>query len=151
MDPVCVKKRLEDYDQLLQYYIPMKTKRKMKDFDAEFEEWWEVIKEYFSKELENNLAQHRANEKMYKYKLEIYQKVFPNFVCGSAINIQTLGQDEENEIGPKGTSQEEVQVEEPWILKGGGQEDKKPQTLEEKQIFLTVPCDCFLVAGDIQN
>ncbi len=43
-----------------------------------------------------------------------------------------MGQDEENEIGPKGTSQEEVQVEEPWILKGGGQEDKKPQTLEEK-------------------
>jgi hypothetical protein len=34
----------------------MKTKSKMKDSDAEFEEWWEVAKEYFSKKLENNLA-----------------------------------------------------------------------------------------------
>jgi hypothetical protein len=67
-----VKKRLEDYDQLLQYYIPMIIKSKMKDFDVEFEEWWEVTEEYFSKELENNLAQHRVNERTYKYKLEVY-------------------------------------------------------------------------------
>jgi hypothetical protein len=31
----------------------------MKDFEAEFEEWWEVIKEYFTK-LEKNLVQHRV-------------------------------------------------------------------------------------------
>jgi hypothetical protein len=37
----------------------------MKDYDAEFEEWWEVTKEYFSKELEKNLAHHRANERKY--------------------------------------------------------------------------------------
>jgi len=29
---------------------------KMKDFKVEFEEWWEVAKEYFTKELEKNLA-----------------------------------------------------------------------------------------------
>jgi len=34
----------------------MRIKNKMNDFDAEFEEWWEVEKEYFSKELEKNLA-----------------------------------------------------------------------------------------------
>ncbi len=39
LNPICVKKRLEDYDQLLQYYIPMIIKSKMKDFDVEFEEW----------------------------------------------------------------------------------------------------------------
>jgi hypothetical protein len=33
----------------------MRTKNKMKDFDAEFEEWWEVVEEYFVKELEKNL------------------------------------------------------------------------------------------------
>jgi hypothetical protein len=48
----------------------------MKDFEVEYKEWWEVAKEYFSKELENNLAQHRADERILKYKLEVYQKNF---------------------------------------------------------------------------
>jgi hypothetical protein len=34
----------------------MRTKNKMKDFALEYEEWWEVAKEYFIKELEKNLA-----------------------------------------------------------------------------------------------
>jgi hypothetical protein len=34
----------------------MRTKNKMKDSDAESKEWWEVVKEYFAKELEKNLA-----------------------------------------------------------------------------------------------
>jgi hypothetical protein len=29
----------------------MKTKNKMKDFETKFEELWEVVKEYFTKEL----------------------------------------------------------------------------------------------------
>jgi len=41
----------------------MRTKNKMKDFDAEFEEWWEVVEEYFVKELEKNLAQHRVSDR----------------------------------------------------------------------------------------
>ncbi len=28
----------------------MRTRSKMKDFDVESKEWWEVIEEYFSKE-----------------------------------------------------------------------------------------------------
>jgi hypothetical protein len=51
-----VKKRLKDYEQMLQYYTLMRTKNKMNDFEAEFEEWWEVAEEYFTKELEKNLA-----------------------------------------------------------------------------------------------
>jgi hypothetical protein len=34
----------------------MKTKNKMNDSEVEFKEWWEVIKEYFTKELEKNIA-----------------------------------------------------------------------------------------------
>jgi hypothetical protein len=82
MDLICVKKRLEDYDQMLWYYTPMRIKNKMKDFDVESKEWWEVVEEYFSKELEKNLAQHRANERMYRYKVEVYHKIFLDFVCG---------------------------------------------------------------------
>jgi hypothetical protein len=43
-------------------------KNKMKDSETKSKEWWEVAKEYFIKELEKNLAQHRANERIMKYK-----------------------------------------------------------------------------------
>ncbi len=45
-----------DYEHMLQYYTLMKPKNKMKDSKVEFEEWWEVAKKYFTKELEKNLA-----------------------------------------------------------------------------------------------
>lgn len=100
----------------------------MNDFDAESKKWWEVIEEYFSKELEKNLAQYRANERKYRYKLEVYQKTFPSFVCGSPTSIEIQGQDEDNEVRPSGMAQkEEVQAEELLILKGGGQENNEPQ------------------------
>jgi len=46
----------------------MKTNNKTKDSDVEFE-WWEVAKKYFIKELEKNLVQHRADERIMRYKL----------------------------------------------------------------------------------
>jgi hypothetical protein len=81
----------------------------------------EVAEEYFSKELEKNLAQHRTNDKKYIYKFKVYQKTFLDFVCGSPTSIEASCQDEENEARPNGTVQEEeVQVEEPLIHKGKG-------------------------------
>jgi hypothetical protein len=50
----------------------MKTKNKMKDSEIEYEEWWEVVEEYFTKELENNLVRHRAHGRILKYKLVVY-------------------------------------------------------------------------------
>jgi hypothetical protein len=32
----------------------MRMKNKMKDFEAQYKEWWEVVEEYYKKELENN-------------------------------------------------------------------------------------------------
>jgi len=61
----------------------MRIKNKMKDFEAKFEELWEVAKEYFAKQLANNIAQCRVDERIIGYKLEAYQKNFPNFICGS--------------------------------------------------------------------
>jgi hypothetical protein len=40
---------------------------------------------------EKNLAQHKADEKIIRYKLETYQKNFPNFICGSPTSIEVLG------------------------------------------------------------
>jgi hypothetical protein len=34
----------------------MRTNNKMQDSEVEYEEWWEVTKEYFTKELEKILA-----------------------------------------------------------------------------------------------
>jgi hypothetical protein len=34
----------------------MKMKNKMKDTEAKSEEWWEVAKEYFTKEMKKNLV-----------------------------------------------------------------------------------------------
>ncbi len=69
----------------------MRTKNKMKDSEAKFEEWWEVAKEYFTKELANNIVQHKANERILRYKLEAYQKNFLDFICGSPISIEVSG------------------------------------------------------------
>ncbi len=80
LDPTSVKKRLQDYEQMLQYYILIKTKNKMKYFEVEFKEWQGVAKEYYTKELEKNLTQHKVNEIIMKYKLEVYQKNFRDFV-----------------------------------------------------------------------
>ncbi len=76
LDLASIKKRLKDYELMLHYYTLMRMKNKIKDSKVKFEKWWEVAEEYFIKELEKNLAQHRANEKILSYKLEAYQKKF---------------------------------------------------------------------------
>jgi hypothetical protein len=76
MDLASVKKKLKDYEQLLQDYTLMRTKNKMKDSKAKSEEWWEVEEEYFTKELENNIVQHKVDEIIIRCKLETYKKKF---------------------------------------------------------------------------
>jgi hypothetical protein len=81
----------------------------------------------FFQELEKKLAHHKADERKYGYKLEVYQRTFLDFVCESPTSIEALGQDEDNEVRPNGMVQkEDVEVEEPQILKGGGKEDEEP-------------------------
>ncbi len=100
----------------------------MKDFNAKFEEWWEVVKEYFTKELENNIAQHKVDEKILRYKMEAYQNNFPDSICGSPISIKVTGPDEEIEARPSGVAQEEeLKIEEPQDLKSGVAHEEKVQ------------------------
>jgi peptide subunit release factor 1 (eRF1) len=95
----------------------MRTKNKM-DSNAESKEWWEVVEEYFTKELEKNLALHRVDEIFLRYKLEASQKNFPIFICGNPTNTKVSSQDEETETRPSGTTQEEeVQTKESQDLK----------------------------------
>jgi hypothetical protein len=50
--------------------------------------------------LEKNLAQHRVDERILKYKLEVYQKNFLDFICDNATITDVLGHDEEIEARP---------------------------------------------------
>jgi len=65
----------------------MRTKNKMKDFEVEFKECWE----HSTKELEKNMVQHRIDKRIMKYKLEAYQKNFPDFIYGNLINTKVSG------------------------------------------------------------
>jgi len=76
----------------------MRTKNKMKDSKTESEEWWEVVKE-----LEKNLIQHKDDEGILRYKLEVYQKNFQDFICGSPTSTKVSGQNEEIKVGLNGT------------------------------------------------
>jgi hypothetical protein len=44
----------------------------MKDFEVKSKEWWEVVEEYFIRELGKNRAQHKPDERILRYKLEAY-------------------------------------------------------------------------------
>ncbi len=75
-------------------------------------------------------------EKTLKYKSEVYQRNFLDFVCGSPTSTKASNQDVETKIKPCGTTQkEEVQTKEPQDLKGRiAQEEnvqiEKPQDLK---------------------
>ncbi len=79
----------------------------MKDSEAKSKEWWKVAKEYFTKKLKKNPAQHKANERILRYKLKGYQKNFPNFICGSPNKYIVLGQDEKTEVRLSGIDKKE--------------------------------------------
>ncbi len=132
---------------MLQYYSLMRTKNKMKDSETKSEEWWEFVKE-----LKKNLTQHKDNERILRYKLEVYQKNFQDFICGSPTSTKVSGQDEEIKVGLSGTIQEEevqtkesqdlrsgvaqeekVQPKIPQDLKGRGQEKRTKRNLETKK------------------
>ncbi len=65
-----------------------------------------------------------------KYKLEAYQKYFPNFIYGSPTSRDVLGQDEETKAGPSGIIyEEEGQTKESHDLRIGitYEEDVQPK------------------------
>ncbi len=65
-----------------------------------------------------------------RYKLETYQKYFPNFIYGSPTSREVLGQDEETKARPNGIIQEEEgQTKESQDLRIGitQQEDVQPK------------------------
>ncbi len=123
---------------MLQFYTLMRTTNKMKHSKVESKEWWEVAEEYFTKELEKNLTQHRIDERILRQKLETYQKNFPDFICGNPTSTKVSGRDEKTKVRPSGTAQEEeVQIKESQDLKSG--------ITQEEEVQLEIPQD--LIGG----
>lgn len=75
-----MKKILEAYEQMLQYYTLTRTKNKLKDFDAKSKEWCEVAEEYFAKELEkilpNTELMRRRTSSSWRYIKETLQILY---------------------------------------------------------------------------
>jgi hypothetical protein len=57
--------------------------------------------------LEKNLAQHKVDERILRYKLEAYQKKILDFICSSPTSTKVFSQDEETGVKLSGTTQEE--------------------------------------------
>jgi hypothetical protein len=47
LDLTNVKNRLEEYDDLVQYYSILHTKQWMNDANVELDEWWELVEVLF--------------------------------------------------------------------------------------------------------
>jgi hypothetical protein len=61
-----------------------------------------------------------------KYKLETYQKNFPNFICCSLTSTKVSSHNEETKVGPNGTIQkEEVQTKKLKDLKSGAVKEEE--------------------------
>ncbi len=104
----------------------------MKYFEAKFEEQWEVVEDYFIKQLKKNMAQYRANERILRYKLEAYQMNFPDYICGNPTSTKVSRHNEDTKIGPSGIAQdEEIQTQESHdFISGAAQgEEVQPKIL----------------------
>ncbi len=117
---------------MLWYYTLTRTKNKMKIFDAELMNGGRLQKNILPRSWKR-MAQHRVDKRNLRYKLEIYQNFFLDFVYGNPISRKTLSQDEEVEIGHSGIAQEEeMQMKEPQEFKGRRHEQREPQIAQDQ-------------------
>ncbi len=69
-----------------------------------------------------------------KYKLEAYQKNFPDFICDSPTSTEVSNQDEKTKVGPSGTTyEEEIQIEE--------SQDLKSKVIQDEEVQPKIPHD----------
>ncbi len=71
-----VSNRLEEYDELVEYYFILHTKQQMEDSNTKLDEWWEVTKRQFKEKMYKNLATHRKDEDMYGRHLSTFKNIF---------------------------------------------------------------------------
>jgi len=91
----------------------------MKDFEAKSKEWWEVVEEYFTKELQKNLAQHKVDKELWGISWKLIKRIFQiSFVAIQ--QVQRYQVNKKIKVGPNGTTQEEeIQIEESQDFKSG--------------------------------
>ncbi len=75
-----VNNKLEDYDNLVEYYFILHTKQQMEASNVELYEWWELVEMQFKEEIYKNLIAHKKDEDRYRRHLFAFKKAFPNFM-----------------------------------------------------------------------
>ncbi len=51
LDPVYVNKKMEEYDELVQYYSIPHTKQQMDNYNVKPSEWWELVETQIKEEM----------------------------------------------------------------------------------------------------
>jgi hypothetical protein len=80
LDLAYVKNRLEKYDDLVQYYSILCTKQQMDDATMKPNDWWQLARVQFQKEMKKNSVAHRRDEATYRRHLFAFKKVFLDFI-----------------------------------------------------------------------
>jgi hypothetical protein len=76
LDHVYIKNRLEEYDDLVQYYSILCTKQQMEDSNPRLYEWWKLVEAQSKEEMQKNLVAHRRDEERYKNICLLSKKPF---------------------------------------------------------------------------
>jgi hypothetical protein len=76
LDHVYIKKKLEEYDDLVKYYSILCTKQQMEDSNARMYEWWKLVEAQFKEEMQKNLVAHRRDEERYNFFCLLSKKPF---------------------------------------------------------------------------
>ncbi len=90
LDPSYVNHRLEECNELVQYYSIMCTKQQMDDSNVELNEWWELAK--FKEEMQRNLIAHIKDEDAYRRHLYAFKKTFLDDIYHNPNNSEPSSQ-----------------------------------------------------------
>ncbi len=131
LDPTYVNNKLEEYNDLVQYYSILHTKQQMDDVNVDPDEWWGLAKTQFQEEMQKNLVAHKRDEAAYNRRLFTFKKAFLNFIYHSSKSSSPI--EEVEEVDCNGAIKEK-QLEEPQNLKGRGQ--NIPSMVVEEQAQL---------------
>jgi len=101
-----VKNKLEDCDDLVEYYSTLCTKQPMENSNAELNECWELVEAQFFLN-EKKIITHKRDEEGYKRYLLAFKKVFPNFIYKSSNNSKPNLVEEAKEIKSNRVAKEE--------------------------------------------
>ncbi len=143
-----LKKQLEEYDDLVWCYSILHIKQQMDDFNAKPDEWWELAKLQFQKEMQKFFATHRRDEVVYRRHLFAFQKAFQDFIYRNPDSTRLLSPLHEEEVEYNQTIKD-IKQEQPQKLKVG-RHDTLTKVFEE-QTHIASQSEIITIINDIST